>query len=139
MHIFSIFYVCLFIVLASLLYYLTTNRFKPYFLLFLSLVFITYISLNAAFFALLFTIVNYLFAIKLEGFRNKPDIRIKFFWMVITTDVGILCFFKFFLFFSNSFHYFNSIIGNKYLVTSLSFVLPLGISYYIFQTLGYIS
>lgn len=138
MPIFSILYVCLFIGLASLLYYLTSSRLKPYFLLFISLVFITYISFYAALFALVFTIVNYFFAIKLEEFRNNPTVRIKFFWMVITIDVGILCFFKFFIFFSNSFNYFNSIIGNTYLATSLSFVLPLGISYYIFQTLGYI-
>ena len=55
----------------------------------------------------------------------------------IVTNLGLLGFFKYFNFFADSFANAFSLFGTKLDVARLSIVLPVGISFYTFQTLSY--
>lgn len=52
-------------------------------------------------------------------------------------NLGILCFFKYFNFFIDSFIEFQHALGFESHITSLKIILPVGISFYTFQTLSY--
>lgn len=55
----------------------------------------------------------------------------------ISTNLGLLGTFKYFGFFATSFQAFASQFGWEADITTLTIVLPIGISFYTFQTLGY--
>lgn len=58
-------------------------------------------------------------------------------WISILTNLGILGFFKYFNFFIDNFTEAFSILGYEIPSTSLDIILPVGISFYTFQTLSY--
>ena len=82
------------------------------------------------------TMVDYLCALKMadfhEKFKRKPYLIIS-----LITNLGLLFTFKYFNFFSDSlnnlFKYFNIF----YQSPTFDFLLPVGISFYTFQTLSY--
>ncbi len=55
----------------------------------------------------------------------------------ILVNLGVLGFFKYFNFFIDSFSYLLSSIGLQANINSLNIILPVGISFYTFQTLSY--
>ncbi|MCM1319645.1 MAG: MBOAT family protein [Muribaculaceae bacterium] len=59
-------------------------------------------------------------------------------WLNVAADIGILGVFKYFNFFSNNFAALMGYIGWQVDAVTLDWVLPLGISFYTFQALGYI-
>ena len=58
-------------------------------------------------------------------------------WLSILVNLGILGFFKYFNFFLDNFVNAFSILGYQLPVNSLNIILPVGISFYTFQTLSY--
>ncbi len=132
------YYYLIFLTIIFLLYYLINNKYKFYVLFIASIVFITAISLRVALFAILFTILNYFLGLLLDKHSSKPNIKIKLFWTSIILDVGILSFFKFFNFFSESINPLFSLLNIHAQVPYLNVIIPIGISYYTFQALGYI-
>ena len=58
-------------------------------------------------------------------------------WISITVNLGLLGFFKYYNFFSESFAEAFSFFGYKIQTGSLNIVLPVGISFYTFQALSY--
>jgi alginate O-acetyltransferase complex protein AlgI len=82
------------------------------------------------------TIVDYLVALKLESethqLRRKVLLRLS-----LGTNLGILGIFKYLGFFADSFQALLLGIGYAADPVTLSIVLPVGISFYTFQTLGY--
>ncbi|NBR14556.1 MAG: MBOAT family protein, partial [Crocinitomicaceae bacterium] len=52
-------------------------------------------------------------------------------------NLGILCFFKYFNFFVDSMNDFLTVFSLKVNITTLKIVLPVGISFYTFQSLSY--
>ncbi len=55
----------------------------------------------------------------------------------VTTNLGILCFFKYFGFFVESTADLLALLGFNDTFTTLNIILPLGISFYTFQTMSY--
>jgi alginate O-acetyltransferase complex protein AlgI len=55
----------------------------------------------------------------------------------LTVNLGLLCFFKYFKFFVDGFVGFFKLMGISLQSTSIRFILPVAISYYTLQTLGY--
>lgn len=55
----------------------------------------------------------------------------------ITVNLGLLCFFKYYNFFTESFAQAFSFFGQNISINSLKVVLPVGISFYTFQALSY--
>lgn len=58
-------------------------------------------------------------------------------WSSIVINLGVLGFFKYYNFFVDNFVYVFSFFGNDISVNSLNIILPVGISFYTFQTLSY--
>jgi alginate O-acetyltransferase complex protein AlgI len=128
----------IFILITSLFYFSINNKYKSYVLFSSSIVFIAAISLKVTLFALLFTLLNYFLGLMLDKFRDKQGIRIRLFWTSIILDIGFLSFFKYFNFFSGSLNSLFSVIGIHSQLPYLSVIIPIGISYYTFQALGYL-
>ena len=63
--------------------------------------------------------------------------RLLLLWISLVTNLGVLFFFKYFDFFRESTRLLLSQFGIEAGWTALSFILPVGISFYTFQTLSY--
>lgn len=74
------------------------------------------------------------------GFLQKPNKdahRKKLLWLSLSLNLGLLGFFKYFNFFIDSFAYTFSFLGVTFDEARLNILLPVGISFYTFQTLSY--
>jgi D-alanyl-lipoteichoic acid acyltransferase DltB (MBOAT superfamily) len=82
------------------------------------------------------SIVDYTIGLKLSK-ESHPVKRKYFLWMSILVNLGMLGFFKYFNFFMDNFTTAFSFFGYEIAGTSLNVILPVGISFYTFQTLSY--
>ena len=108
----------IFIILASYVFY---GWWSPVFLL---LIFITSVS-------------SFLFGIAIESFRGRAAARIAL-WSSVILNLGILGVYKYFDFFSQSFAALLRSAGITADAVTLNLILPVGISFYTFQALGYV-
>jgi len=116
-----------FLPLVFLCYFIAPKKIKNYVLLIFSLIF--YIFGGPKFIVLLLSVVliNYLGALLIDKYKSKL-------WLVVTValNLGILGYFKYLDFFITSF---NKVFGSH--INTFGIILPIGISFYIFQALGY--
>lgn len=82
------------------------------------------------------TVVDYYVAIKMEGELRKVN-RKKWLWVSLLTNLGLLFFFKYTNFFSDSLNHLFLSSGFSTQIPYHDFLLPVGISFYTFQTLSY--
>lgn len=82
------------------------------------------------------TILDFLVGVGLSK-QEDPVKRKALLWTSITVNLGLLGFFKYFNFFIDSFVTAFSFFGTEIGVSSLNIILPVGISFYTFQTLSY--
>ncbi len=82
------------------------------------------------------TLVDYLVAQKLSTEDNHSKRKV-FLWTSITVNLGFLAFFKYYNFFLENFLDAFSLFGMQINANSLNIILPVGISFYTFQTLSY--
>jgi len=82
------------------------------------------------------TVVDFYCGKKIDENDDK-HIRKKFLLTSIIVNLGILGFFKYFDFFLLSFHDLFSIVGLEFSPLTLNIFLPVGISFYTFQTMSY--
>lgn len=129
------FLIYLAIVLA--LYFALPHKFRWIVLLIASYYF--YMSWNAVLIFLIVgtTLVSYLSALLMKKTENK---KIKKFWLVLTLAVclGVLFFFKYFEFMLQSVFSLLNLFTLNIPSVSLNILLPVGISFYTFQTLSYV-
>ena len=128
----------LFLPLVFIFYWIMPHKYRWLFVFFASYYF--YMSWNVKYTLLLFstTFISYIASLILEKQKNE-NIRKVILILTLVHCLGILFYFKYFLFFSNSV---VSLI-NKLTILNLSpivlnIILPVGISFYTFQTLGYV-
>ena len=69
--------------------------------------------------------------------ENRISRRKVLLWVSITVNLGFLGFFKYYNFFLDNFVSAFSFFGNTINANSLNIILPVGISFYTFQTLSY--
>jgi len=69
--------------------------------------------------------------------QSSPNDKKKYLIMSLVGNLGVLAFFKYFNFFISSFSEFIRIMGLNVNPVVISIVLPIGISFYTFQTLAY--
>ena len=82
------------------------------------------------------TIIDYYLGIKIEkSTHNKQKKNLLL--LSIISNLGLLFIFKYFNFFLESFITVSSLIGFQANLTLLNIILPVGISFYTFQTLSY--
>jgi len=82
------------------------------------------------------TLVDFLVGIQLGTANEKPKRKILL-WTSILVNLGFLGFFKYYNFFLDNFTTAFSFFGNEISASSLNIVLPVGISFYTFQSLSY--
>jgi len=82
------------------------------------------------------TLVDYSVGLKLKNEENRRKRKI-FLLISIIVNLGFLGFFKYYNFFLDSFISAFSFFGSEINVNSLKIILPVGISFYTFQTLSY--
>ena len=82
------------------------------------------------------TLVDYLVGQKLS-IEDNPSKRKVLLWTSILVNLGFLGFFKYYNFFKDNFVTAFSFLGNEIQLNSLNIILPVGISFYTFQTLSY--
>lgn len=121
----------IFLPLVFIIYWLLPNKYRWILLLIASYYF--YMSWNAKYVFLIFitTFTSYLCAILIE---KKPEHKKLILTITLLVCLGILFVFKYFNFFFESINY---LLGNKLHSVTLNLLLPVGISFYTFQTLSY--
>jgi D-alanyl-lipoteichoic acid acyltransferase DltB (MBOAT superfamily) len=82
------------------------------------------------------TIVDYSIGLLLKKQENASK-RKMLLWISILVNLGFLGFFKYYNFFVDNFVSAFSFFGKELSVSSLQIILPVGISFYTFQTLSY--
>ncbi len=82
------------------------------------------------------TLVDYFVGVSL-GKTEAPTKRKVLLWVSILVNLGFLGFFKYYNFFLDNFKSAFSIAGYELNANSLNIILPVGISFYTFQTLSY--
>ena len=128
------------------IYFLIPQKLKYIWLLVTSYYFVAsfstqedkYLGVKSLFMLIVCTMISYIFALwmkKQEDPRKKKNI----FRAGIISDLLILLFFKYFDFILLNVNSFLGIFRMKELHNPINILLPLGISYYIFQTIGYMA
>jgi len=82
------------------------------------------------------TLVDYIAGLKMGGIESKPR-RKKYLIISLMINLGLLFSFKYFNFFNDSLRILFSRYNMLYRVPSFNILLPVGISFYTFQTLSY--
>ena len=129
----------IFLPLVFLIYWFVFNRnlrIQNFFLLFASYIF--YGWWDWRFLSLIFisSMVDYIVGIQIHKREERWQRRL-FLMVSILVNIGFLGFFKYFNFFAESFADAFSFFGYTFGTFSLKIVLPVGISFYTFQTLSY--
>ncbi len=126
-----------FLPLVILCYFALPHKFRWVLLLCASYYF--YMSWNADLIILIATttLTAYIAALKINSANTAKQ---KKFWLVLTCTIslGLLFFFKYFNFFSHSITQFLRSISLPVSDFTLNVMLPVGISFYTFQTLSYV-
>ena len=88
-------------------------------------------------FLILFSsLVDYTIGLKLKS-EDKPSKRKALLWVSICVNLGFLGFFKYYNFFVDSLVDSFTFFGSELSINTLNIILPVGISFYTFQTLSY--
>lgn len=82
------------------------------------------------------TLVDYTVGIKLKDEENTKRRKVLL-WVSILVNLGFLGFFKYYNFFVDNFIAAFSFFGQEISANTLDIILPVGISFYTFQTLSY--
>ncbi len=121
--------------LATLALYWSLNRARQNLLLVAaSYVFYGYVDPWLALLLGGFTAVNYFAAL---GQVRRPHLKNHFLAISVVSGLAVLAFFKYFGFFADSVADALSAVGLPTFSNNLNIILPIGISFYTFQTLGY--
>jgi alginate O-acetyltransferase complex protein AlgI len=137
---FNSFEFLLFLPIVLAVYYLLPHREQNVFLVLASCFF--YASWDWRFlFPLLFsTTIDYFCAGRISALidnNGSLTARKKYLYLSLTTNLGLLGFFKYFNFFVDSFHDLFMLFGVSLPKPALQVILPIGISFYTFQALSY--
>lgn len=117
-------------------YYLLNFRYRWALLLFASYFFYMWWKPAYALLILFSTSVDYFSALKISQSKEKTPRR---FWLIVSlsTNLGLLGCFKYLDFFTESFETFIHLFGADNHFPRFDWLLPVGISFYTFQTLSY--
>ncbi len=123
-----------FLPITLLLYYVAPYKLKNTVLFICSLVFYCWGEVKFFPIMLVLIAINYISGLVMERFDDKPRVRQLFLWFAVLGSLSMLIFFKYTNFILTSL---NSLFGLSLALVQGVEVLPLGISFYTFQTLSY--
>ena len=127
----SITFLFYFLPLVILSYFLSPLKLKNLILLIFSLIFYTFGEPKYIFIMIFSTIVDYIHALIIDKYRNTLKAKIALISSIVI-NLSLLVFFKYSNFFISII---NSIFSAN--LDSLNLTLPIGISFYTFQTMSY--
>ena len=127
----SITFLFYFLPLVILSYFLSPSKLKNLTLLIFSLIFYTFGEPKYIFIMIFSTIVDYIHALIIDKYRNTLKAKIALISSIVI-NLSLLVFFKYSNFFISII---NSIFSAN--LDSLNLTLPIGISFYTFQTMSY--
>lgn len=125
-----------FMLLFFPLYFLTKGKSRLWVCLIGSYIFYGWWDYRFIALILTLTLINYLCGLKLSS-SNSGKEKSTYLWISITSSLGILGFFKYFNFFSENLILLLGAFGASADYTTLNIILPVGISFYTFQTMSY--
>ena len=115
---------------------LRNNTWRKVWLLICSLIFYGAWDWRFLSLIILSTLLDYAVGVQL-GLRTSPRARKAWLLVSIVGNLGLLGAFKYFNFFAESLAQLGSLLGMSLSHTTLQIVLPVGISFYTFQTMSY--
>ena len=129
----------IFLTITFFLYFLIPKKYRHIFLLIASYAFYMFWNYKLIFLILFTTLISYLGALLINKYKEKK--KLKTFLMIssVLLCLLVLLFFKYFNFLANTIiDIINAIFArsNDYIV--LNIILPVGISFYTFQTISYV-
>ena len=125
----SLTFIFVFLPLCLICYYIVPKCHKNYILLVFSFIFYAWGEPKAFLIMLIVIFINYIFALDIE---EKPNLKKLFLVLDLVMNFGLLFYFKYFDFAINCL---NRVMNKEY--NLLHIVLPIGISFYIFQAVSY--
>ncbi len=129
----------IFLPIVFILYWFATNKnlkFQNLLIVFASYIFYGWWDWKFLSLIIFSTIVDFTVGLKLKNEKNEKK-RKGLLWISILVNLGFLGFFKYYNFFLESFISTFSFFGAEIKANSLNVILPVGISFYTFQTLSY--
>lgn len=130
---FFIFFLALFIP-----YYFMPAKLQQLWLSLASMVFIGALSIKLLIFTLVFIGINYALGISIDKFREKPSAKKALHLTGVLFNVGLLVYYKYFNFLIDNINAVFGFFSSQLTIPSVSVIIPIGISYYTFQGIGYI-
>lgn len=130
---FNSFEYLIFLPLVVIFYNLFSVKFKNIFLLLASLIFYSFWNVKYTLLMIFSIFITYLTGIYIENNRNKAKKMKIAVFLCFIINLGILFVFKYFNFFADLI---NNFSGKDFNI-SIDVILPVGISFYTFQALGY--
>lgn len=86
---------------------------------------------------LLSTIIDYYCGLQIEKYRLHKGIQKRLLYFSLTANLSLLFFFKYLDFLGENYNRLSEWMGWEYSWTTLNILLPIGISFYTFQTISY--
>ena len=126
----------IFLPLVVLLYYAIPYKYRWVMLLVASYYFYMCWKPEYLILIIVSTLIDYYVGLKMGQTEKKRDKKIYLF-ISLVVNLGLLFAFKYFNFFNESFRSLYQVFDITYHVPSLKVLLPVGISFYTFQTLSY--
>lgn len=125
-----------FALIALTVYYLVPRKAQNLVLLVASYIFCITWAWNFAIVLLVFSVINYLIALRVDAATDK--FRNRWLWLGIALNVGILLFYKYFD--QNQFFFFKVLfrLGITSTQMELKILQPIGISFYVLQATSYL-
>jgi len=126
----------IFFPLVTLAYFVLPHKWR--WLLLLAASYYFYMSWKAEYILLIIasTLIDFFVAKRMAAIPEKPD-RKPWLWVSLVSNLGILMTFKYYGFFAANLDWFFEAIGIDYGLPISELLLPIGISFYTFQTMAY--
>lgn len=129
----SLVFIFVFLPITLFIYYLSPRKLKNLVLLISSLIFYAWGEPIYIFLMIFTTVFSYVSAILIDKYKSKKTSSLAIFILSVAVNLSVLCFFKYYGFFIDNI---NNLFSMNIKFKKLP--LPVGISFYTFQTLSYI-
>ncbi len=125
----------IFLPVVVVLYYLLVPRLRWILIFFASCYF--YMAFVPEYILILFLIIiiDYFSALAIS--RNQGRVKLLYLVLSLTSNIVLLCFFKYFNFLNENLQFFFSLFGREFHPVNLNIILPIGLSFHTFQSMGY--
>lgn len=125
----------LFFFITTVIYFLIKGKYQRYYLLAVSLIFYSYYIPWHTLILLLLVLMNYFYGVYFE--KIKPKNKKIYLILFIILNLSFLIFFKYAKFIDENIRSLSEVIGWNYSLHRLEFLIPIGLSFYIFKCISY--